>query len=153
MTGSTCLDVGCGGGDATLELARRVAPRGRVIGVDIDEMKLEIARGRSRRTRRAKRGVSAVGYPGRVGPRPLGTFDVVYARFLLTHLSDPASVVTAFYTHLRPGGRIGLEDIDFSGYFTYPGVEGISALSRIVLRDGRASAAEIRTSDPDCRSC
>jgi ubiquinone/menaquinone biosynthesis C-methylase UbiE len=32
--GLTCLDVGCGGGDATLELARRVAPRGRVIGVE-----------------------------------------------------------------------------------------------------------------------
>jgi SAM-dependent methyltransferase len=97
--GLTCLDVGCGGGDATLELARRVAPAGRVVGVDIDEeFRLsDIREGNA-----------------------LGTFDVVYARFLLTHLNDPASVVTAFYRHLRPGGRIGLEDIDFSGYFTYP---------------------------------
>ena len=115
--GLTCLDVGCGGGDATLELARRVAPRGRVVGVDIDEMKLEIARGEA-----AEQGVRNVEFrlsDVRDGSA-LGTFDVVYARFLLTHLSDPASVVTAFYTHLRPGGRIGLEDIDFSGYFTYP---------------------------------
>lgn len=42
--GLACLDVGCGGGDATLELARRVAPDGRVLGVDIDEKKLEVAR-------------------------------------------------------------------------------------------------------------
>jgi SAM-dependent methyltransferase len=56
----------------------------------------------------------------RVLGNALGTFDVMYARFLLTHLSDPASAVTAFYRHLRPGGRIGLEDVDFSGYFTYP---------------------------------
>jgi hypothetical protein len=44
----------------------------------------------------------------------------VYARFLLTHLSDPASAVRTFYQHLRPGGRVAVEDIDFSGYFTYP---------------------------------
>jgi cyclopropane fatty-acyl-phospholipid synthase-like methyltransferase len=33
--GTICLDVGCGGGDATLELARRVAPTGRVVGVAV----------------------------------------------------------------------------------------------------------------------
>jgi SAM-dependent methyltransferase len=115
--GLTCLDVGCGGGDATLELARRVAPAGRVVGVDIDEAKLQIARAEA-----AEQGVPNVEFrlsDIREG-NALGTFDVVYARFLLTHLNDPASVVTAFYRHLRPGGRIGLEDIDFSGYFTYP---------------------------------
>src|SRR5215218_3216591 len=42
--GLRCLDVGCGGGDVTLELARRVGPRGRVVGVDIDEAKLDLAR-------------------------------------------------------------------------------------------------------------
>jgi SAM-dependent methyltransferase len=115
--GLTCLDVGCGGGDATLELARRVGPHGSVVGVDIDETKLQIAREEA-----AEHGVRNVEFrlsDIREGDA-LGTFDVIYARFLLTHLNDPASVVTAFYTHLRPGGRIGLEDIDFSGYFTYP---------------------------------
>ena len=34
--GLACLDVGCGGGDMTLELARRVAPHGKAVGVDID---------------------------------------------------------------------------------------------------------------------
>ena len=31
-------------------------------------------------------------------------FDVVYARFLLTHLDDPSRAVAAFYRYLRPGG-------------------------------------------------
>jgi SAM-dependent methyltransferase len=48
------------------------------------------------------------------------TFDVVYSRCLLTHLSDPAGAVSAFYRHLRPGGQVAVEDIDFSGHFTYP---------------------------------
>jgi 2-polyprenyl-3-methyl-5-hydroxy-6-metoxy-1,4-benzoquinol methylase len=43
-SGACCLDVGCGGGDVTLELARAVGPAGRVIGVDFDAEKIEIAR-------------------------------------------------------------------------------------------------------------
>src|SRR3954447_25743934 len=42
--GLRCLDVGCGGGDVTFELARRVGPRGRVVGVDLDAAKLDLAR-------------------------------------------------------------------------------------------------------------
>ena len=42
--GMRCLDVGCGGGDVALELARRVGPGGRVVGVDIDDAKLELGR-------------------------------------------------------------------------------------------------------------
>jgi ubiquinone/menaquinone biosynthesis C-methylase UbiE len=42
--GARCLDVGCGGGDASLALARFAGPGGEVVGVDIDEVKLRIAR-------------------------------------------------------------------------------------------------------------
>lgn len=115
--GLTCLDIGCGGGDATLELARRVAPDGKVVGVDIDEQKLQLAR-----VEATKQGVGNVEYRvcdiREVSGAP--TFDVVYARFLLTHLSDPASAVNAFYRHVRPGGVVAVEDIDFSGHFTHP---------------------------------
>ena len=48
------------------------------------------------------------------------SFDVVCARFLLTHLKDPGTLVRVFCDHLRPGGRMAVEDVDFSGYFTYP---------------------------------
>ena len=61
--GLACLDVGCGGGDATLELARRVAPRGSVVGVDIDETKLQIARAEAAQEGVRERGVSDVRYP------------------------------------------------------------------------------------------
>jgi trans-aconitate methyltransferase len=45
QTGQDCLDLGCGGGDVTLELARRVGPSGSVVGIDFDEVKLDLARG------------------------------------------------------------------------------------------------------------
>jgi 2-polyprenyl-3-methyl-5-hydroxy-6-metoxy-1,4-benzoquinol methylase len=39
-----CLDVGCGGGDVTRELARRVGVAGRVVGLDMDAAQLQIVR-------------------------------------------------------------------------------------------------------------
>jgi SAM-dependent methyltransferase len=47
-------------------------------------------------------------------------YDVVYARFLLTHLRDPAAAVALMRAALRPGGRIVLEDIDYRGSISYP---------------------------------
>jgi SAM-dependent methyltransferase len=115
--GVTCLDAGCGGGDATLELARRVAPGGRVLGIDIDEEKVRIARSEAE-----QQNVGNVEF--RVADagtlRDAGTFDFVYARFLLTHLADPAAAVRVLRQHLRPGGTLAVEDIDFTGHFTYP---------------------------------
>ncbi|HTV34260.1 MAG TPA: methyltransferase domain-containing protein [Methylocella sp.] len=114
-----CLDVGCGGGDVTLEFARRIGPRGRAIGVDIDATQLDIARHEA-----AAAGIRNVEYrllDARTMDADLGpVFDIVYARFLLTHLQDPSLAVAAFYRYLRPGGLVIVEDIDFSGYFTYP---------------------------------
>ncbi len=115
--GLSCLDVGCGGADATLELARRVGPSGRTVGVDIDATKLELARCEA-----AERGLRHVSFE-ELDIRETSLdhrFDVVYSRFLLTHLSDPAGAVAAFFQHLRPGGVVAVEDIDFSGYFSYP---------------------------------
>ncbi|MCG8545587.1 MAG: methyltransferase domain-containing protein, partial [Alphaproteobacteria bacterium] len=42
--GMACLDVGSGGGDVSRELARRVGPTGSVLGIDLDTVKVDIAR-------------------------------------------------------------------------------------------------------------
>ncbi len=115
--GHVCLDVGCGGGDATIDLARRVAPRGSVIGTDVDETKLQIARAEAEA--HVVRNVSFRRWDVREDT-DLPPVHVVYARFLLTHLNDPAAAVDAFFRRLHPGGMVAIEDIDFSGHFTYP---------------------------------
>jgi len=115
--GLACLDVGCGGGDVTREIARRVAPQGKAVGTDIDTTKLAIAREEVQAEHidnvefRLSDICEVFGAP---------EFDVVYSRFLLTHLSDPVAAVKSFLRQLRPGGILALEDIDFSGSFTYP---------------------------------
>jgi SAM-dependent methyltransferase len=117
VDGLSCLEVGCGGGDATLELARRVAPNGKVVGVDLDPIPLESAREEAQR--QGVVNVEFIAADG-CGHEHEAKFDLVYARFLLTHLSDPAGAVGSFYRSVRPGGIVAVEDIDFSGYFTYP---------------------------------
>ena len=115
--GWRCLDVGCGGGDVTLHLARRVAPGGTVLGVDIDDEKLAIAREEA-----AQQCVDNVEFrlEDAREERRGAAFDMVYSRFLLTHLNDPAAMVRALYRRLIPGGMIAVEDVDFSGCFTVP---------------------------------
>ena len=115
--GAVCLDVGCGGGDVTRELARAAGPAGRVLGVDLDAVKIDIARAES-----AQAGVSNVVFEARdvTAWEPAGTFDVVYARFLLTHLSRPGDLLSTMRRHVRPGGAMIVEDIDFRGHFAEP---------------------------------
>ena len=139
--GAHCLDVGCGGGDVTLELARRAGPAGRAIGVDLDEAKLRIARDEA-----AQHGLTNVAFEVRdvTAWEPDTLFDVVYARFLLTHLADPGALVAAFRRHTRPGGVVILEDVDFRGHFSEP---DCPALTRFVELYG--ASVRRRGADPD----
>jgi SAM-dependent methyltransferase len=115
--GLVCADFGCGGGDVTVELARRVAPTGKAFGFDIDQTKLEIARAEADRL-----GVPNIEFHlsdlRRSSDGQL--FDVGYSRFLLTHLKDPGTMTRRLFDHLRPGGMMAVEDIDFSGFVNYP---------------------------------
>jgi len=96
------------GGDITLEFARRIGPRGKVIGADIDETQLDIARRESAAL--GIRNVEFRVFDIRTANDDIGSiFDLVYARFLLTHLDDPSQAVAAFYRYLRHGGLVILE--------------------------------------------
>jgi SAM-dependent methyltransferase len=139
LTGSRCLDAGCGGGDVTRELARRAGPGGHVVGVDLDETKLAICREESA-------GIGNIEFrSARVGEDEIGRpFDVVFARFLLTHLTDPAKAVRQFHGALRPGGQIAVEDIDFTGYTAHP----FTAAHR-KYADLYRQVVRLRGADPD----
>ena len=117
VPGMSCLDVGCGGGDVTCELARRVAPSGRAVGLDRDTTKLAIAREEAD----LYAGVAVEYREGDVLTAGLTPeYDVVYVRFLLTHLADPRAATARIAAALRPGGVLIVEDIDFKGSFCHP---------------------------------
>jgi SAM-dependent methyltransferase len=136
-----CLDVGCGGGDVTIPLAR-LASRGRVVGVDVDETKLRLARAEA-----ADAGVDNLEFwyeDVTRAPHAPGRFDLVYARFLLTHLPDPAEVVGRLVGRLEPGGVLVVEDIDASGHFCHP--DSPAFRDYVALY---SAAARARGGDPD----
>jgi ubiquinone/menaquinone biosynthesis C-methylase UbiE len=116
-SGLRCLDVGCGGGDVTFDLASLVGPTGSVVGIDVDATKIGLARSDAEQAE-----VGNVEL--RVGDLADGLgdaeYDVVYARFVLTHLRDPAAGLAGMVAALVPGGRLVVEDIDFRGSFCHP---------------------------------
>jgi SAM-dependent methyltransferase len=114
---SRCLDMACGGGDVTMALAR-LAPDGFVVGADIDEPQLDIARREA-----AEAGLANVDYRVLDVMQPPGDdeqFDLIYVRFLLTHLPDPSLALTHLCARLAPGGALVVEDIDYTGSFCHP---------------------------------
>jgi 2-polyprenyl-3-methyl-5-hydroxy-6-metoxy-1,4-benzoquinol methylase len=115
-SGDRCLDLGCGGGHVALDMARIVGPGGSVTGTDFDPRIVELARQDAQHA-----GVGNVHY--QVADARVfggGPYDLVYARFLLSHLGEPEKVLAHVRQLVRPGGRIVLEDIDMSGSYCHP---------------------------------
>ena len=115
--GMKCLDVGCGGGHVARLMAGIVGPQGRVIGTDKDGEILALARKDAEAAN-----VANVEFQQMDACFSLcrDEFDLVYARFLLSHLSLPENCLAAMVEACRPGGIILIEDTDFSGSFCYP---------------------------------
>jgi SAM-dependent methyltransferase len=116
-TGMKCLDVGCGGGHITLYLAERVGPQGKVVGTDLDGKILSLAQ---QDAEAAQVKNLEFRQADALQPQEEATYDLVYARFLLTHLSEPEKCMAAMVRSCRPGGFIIVEDIEISSSFCYP---------------------------------
>src|SRR5213593_5220288 len=102
--GERVIDVGCGCGDTTIALARRVGPAGLVLGIDISAPMLE----RAAETARAE-GLANVRFENadaQTHRLPPGAFDVVYSRFGIMFFADPVAAFANLRSALRPGGRL-----------------------------------------------
>ena len=102
--GDSALDACCGTGDLTLELARRVAPTGNVIGCDFSEPMLDLAREKAR-----SRGVSGARFEWADAlylPYDAGRFDAVTVGFGVRNFADRDRGLMEMARVLRPGGRL-----------------------------------------------
>ena len=134
LAGMNVVDVGCGGGDVTFALARRVGAQGRVLGIDLDEEKLGWARAEARAQGLAHVRFEAVNV---TQPWPVTGVDLVYARFILTHLRAPEALLAQALAALRPGGRILVEDIDFPGHFASPECPAVDRFVELYMKLSR----------------
>jgi len=135
--GSDCIDLGCGPGYVTGRIAELAAP-GRVVGVDFDPVVIDIARRQTAALLHPPRFVVAnVGaIPGALADAAQ-SFDVVYARFLLSHLPNAAAALMRMAVLARPGGVVAVEDVDAEAMFTHP---HCPALDRVIELSRQAAA-------------
>jgi ubiquinone/menaquinone biosynthesis C-methylase UbiE len=115
--GMTLLDVGCGPGTITCDLAGRVAP-GEVVGVDASAEVIDEARATA-----ADAGLTSVAFE--VGDAfhlgfDDGRFDVVHAHQVLQHVGDPVAALTEMRRVCRPGGIVAVRDSDYPGMRWFP---------------------------------
>ncbi len=102
--GERILDVGCGCGETTLELAGRVGPSGTVTGIDLSTMMLDRARQRAREA-----GVEQVRFENadaQTYALPRASVDLLFSRFGVMFFIDPVAAFTNLRSALRPGGRL-----------------------------------------------
>lgn len=112
-----CLDVGCGGGDVSVALSGML-PKGHVTGIDFDASKISICQDEVKSL-----GIKNVEFRTEdvtVSSESDELFDLIYVRFVLTHLSQPALALKRFHDQLKPGGVLAVEDIDFAGHVCHP---------------------------------
>jgi SAM-dependent methyltransferase len=115
--GLDLLDVGCGPGSITVDLARRLAP-GSVVGIDREKEPLAIAREEA-----AAAGLSNVRFEVGDAYRldfPDDTVDVVHAHQVLQHLADPVAALREMRRVCRPGGVVAARDSDYAAKTWYP---------------------------------
>jgi SAM-dependent methyltransferase len=102
IPGEHVLDVGCGCGGTSLELAARVAPGGTVTGLDISTPMLALAR---ERAEAAGAAASFINADAETHALPAAAYDLLFSRFGIMFFSNPKVAFANFQGALKPGGR------------------------------------------------
>jgi 2-polyprenyl-3-methyl-5-hydroxy-6-metoxy-1,4-benzoquinol methylase len=136
--GLDLLDVGCGPGTITVDLAGRVAP-GRVVGLDASADPLDEARSLA-----ARAGVAVTFEVGDVYALEAAdnSFDVVHAHQVLQHLTDPVAALREMARVCRPGGVIAVRDVDYGAFVTFPADDGLDQWLDLYYRVARRNDGE-----------
>jgi len=112
IAGQRVLDVGCGTGVVTRELARRVGPSGQVTGVDPSPVFVEVAE--RLRAEHALDNLTFAVQDGRALPFADGAFDLTTAVTVLCHVPERADVLRELARVTRPGGTVLIVDGEYA---------------------------------------
>lgn len=139
--GQSILDVGCGPGFASRDLAQLVGPGGRVLGVD--ESARYVAFVNSTPAPPGAGSIEAVEGDAQVLDVGEGVFDGAYARWVLSFTPEPARVVAGVSRALRVGGAFCVQDYsNWMGLHWGPRSETVEVLRRGILSAYAAVAAD-----------
>lgn len=134
--GLRLLDVGCGPGTITADLARAVG--GTAVGLDAVPAPLDTARA-------SLAGIDGAALAlGDVTSLPFGddSFDVVHAHQVLQHLTDPVAALREMARVCRPAGTVAARDADYAAMAWYPRLSGLDRWAQLYQRVARSNDAE-----------
>ncbi|MGO1318146.1 MAG: class I SAM-dependent methyltransferase, partial [Cellulomonadaceae bacterium] len=137
--GLSVLDVGCGPGTITVDLAQTVAP-GVVTGIDTSAKVLEQARQHA-----ATAGVENVDFVEAdvyALPFDADSFDIVHAHQVLQHLSDPVLALREIKRITKPGGLVAVRDADYAAMAWFPESEALTEWNTLYHEVAHANGAE-----------
>lgn len=136
--GQSLLDVGCGPGTITVDLARLVAP-GRVVGIEPGGAVLD----RARRVA-AEAGIEVRFELGDIYrlAEPDASFDVVHAHQVLQHLSDPVEALRQMRRLCARGGVVAARDADYAAMTWYPRIPALDRWLDLYQQVARVNGGE-----------
>lgn len=140
--GQRLLDVGCGPGTITADLAELVAP-GTVLGIDAATGVLAEARDHAgRRTSAADSAPTFAAADVHRLPLAAGAVDVVHAHQVLQHLMDPVGALAEMGRVLAPGGILAVRDSDYGAFAWAPADERLDRWMELYHQVTRANGAQ-----------
>jgi SAM-dependent methyltransferase len=133
------LDVGCGPGNITADLAGRLGG-GTALGVDVSEEIIAVAKSQYGPDENPNlsfevANVYELDYSDE-------SFDVVYAHQVLQHLARPVEALKEMRRVLKPGGTLAVRDADYGGFVWSPGDPGLDRWLTLYHEIVRANGAE-----------
>jgi SAM-dependent methyltransferase len=140
-TGASVLDVGCGPGWATVDLAEMVGPAGRVVAVDRAPEFLAHAHALA-----AERRLTWLQTREIELPEPLAvdaSIDFAWCRWVLAFTKDPAAVLASIATAVRPGGVLAIQEYaHYRAWSLLPAVPGFTRFVEAVIDSWRDEGGE-----------
>jgi SAM-dependent methyltransferase len=138
-SGTTVLDIGCGPGTITADLATIVTPA-RVTAVEITDPALDLARAEI--DRRGLDNVDFVVGDVHALDFPDDSFDVVHAHQVLQHVADPVAALREMRRVTRPGGIVAVRDSDYAAFTWFPELPELTEWLDLYERVARGNGGE-----------
>ena len=144
LAGARVLDVGCGGGILADAMARRGAAE--VLGIDLGEPTIQMAQLHALEAQTPNIAYRTIAAEALAAEQP-GTFDVVTCMEMLEHVPDPASIVRACATLVKPGGWVFFSSINRNAKAFAQAIVAAEYLLRMLQRGTHEYQRLIRPSE------
>jgi ubiquinone/menaquinone biosynthesis C-methylase UbiE len=133
------LDVGCGPGSITIDLAV-VASQGEVIGGD--QAAGVVQQAQNLAEERQVKNVSFQQMDGNQLPFDDGAFDIVYCHQTLQHVGNPVSLLKEMRRVTKKGGVVAVRDCDYKAFAWFPEHPGLDRWMSVYQKIAKANGAE-----------